>query len=162
MKNANPPLLRSIEPGVRALVDALNATRLVHTFTSCEGHYGYRAPEGDFTDRERANVGFFLRAGASEDALVRFFGRVLADYDRYAVEEIVFTVEKRYAAALDPADGPEAFFEFTMRPRNRGAPDAAKRSVTDRALAVITACVTRAAGAAPVQEIEPRAMRMAS
>lgn len=162
MKTANQPLLRSIEPGIRPLVDALSATRLVNTFTSCEGHYGYHAPEGDFTDRERATVGFFLRAGTPEDALVRFFGKVLVDYDRHAVEEIVFTVEKRYAAALDRTDDPEAYFEFTLRPRNPGASDTAKRSATDRALAVITTCVTRATGVAPLEELEPRAMRMAS
>lgn len=140
----NAPQLNSIEPGIRSLVDAINESGLVQTFTSCEGHYGYRPPPGDFTDRERANVGFFLRDGASEADLQHLFGQVLADYERHEVKEATFCIGKRYAAGLAGSDTPEVFYELQVRPRDRNATDAEKRRVTDRALAAITAAVWRA------------------
>lgn len=144
----NPPRLDGIEPGIRPLVDALEGTGLVHTFTSCEGHYGYRAPSGDPVDRDRANVGFFLREGVREEELVRLFGDVLHELDSHGPRDAALTVAKRYVAALDAADGPEVFFEFTVRPSSPGASDRAKRDVTDRALAAITRAVERTARAA--------------
>ncbi len=88
----------------------------------------------------------YLREGFSEEELGRFFGKVLGDYDQHAVRDAVFTVAKRYAAALDGTDSTEVYFDFTVRPRDADAPDAAKRAATDEALAVITACVTCAQG----------------
>ena len=143
-RTSNLPQLDGIEPGIRALVDAVNETGLVQTFTSCEGHYGVRAPPGDFTDRERACVRFFLGDDTSEDDLQHFFGKVLADYERHEVAEASFCIGKRFESGLDGSDSTEAYYEFQVRPRNRNASDAEKRRITDHALAVITACVWRA------------------
>jgi hypothetical protein len=144
LARSNRPLLNSIEPRIRALVDALNGTGLVQTFTSCEGHYGYRGPPGDFTIREQASVGFFLGRGVSEQEVVRFFGKVLAGYHFHAVRGAVFEVAKRYVAPLDGTDAPEVYFDFTIRPFDPHASNVAKRISTDRALAAIVRSVKRA------------------
>jgi hypothetical protein len=148
---ASAPRVTSIEPRIRPLVDALNATALVRTFTSCEGHYGYRARAGDFTDREQANVGFFVRDGVIEEDLVRLFGKVLHEHELRGVKDAVFTVAKHYAPGLDAGDGPVAYFDFTVRPSNPHSSNAAKRKSTDDSLALITGAVERAirAAAAP-------------
>lgn len=143
LAGTNRPLLDSIEPRIRALVDALNRTGLVRTFTSCEGHYGYRAPPGDVTLREQANVGFFLRPGVPEQELVHFFGKVLADYHLHGVSEAVLEVAKHYVAALDGTDTPEVYFALAIRPFDPHASNVLKRSRTDRALAEITRGVER-------------------
>ncbi len=46
-----------IEPRIRPLVSALNATGLVTTFSSCEGHFG-RVDKESLNVRENANVRF--------------------------------------------------------------------------------------------------------
>ncbi len=143
LARSNQPLLSSIEPRIRALVDALNGTGLVRTFTSCEGHFGFRAPPGDVTFREQANVGFFLRPGIPEQKLIRFLGMVLADYHLHDVKRAVFEVAKHYVAALDGTDSPEVYFDFTIRPSDPKASSLAKRSSTDRALAEITRSIDR-------------------
>ncbi len=142
LAGSDRPRPSSIEPRIRPLVDALNETGLVYTFTSCEGHYGRPGPPGDPPGRERANVGFFLLPGVPEQDLVRFFGKVLAGCRLHASREVIFEVAKRYAAALDGSDAPEVFFDFTIRPVDAGASPFAKRNATDRALAAIARSVT--------------------
>jgi hypothetical protein len=149
---AGAPRMASIEPRIRPLVDALNATALVRTFTSCEGHYGYRGRAGDFTNREQANVGFFVREGVPEEDLVRLFGQVLHQYELGGVKDAVFTVAKHYAPGLDASDGPVVYFDFTVRPSNPRSSNAAKRKSTDDLLALIAGAVGRAAQAAVASE----------
>lgn len=138
-----------IEPGIRALVDALNATGLLETVTSCEGHYGQRREDGDCTDRQQANVGFELRPGISEQQLVRFFGKVLADYVQNPVQwEATFEITKKYVPDLTGNGEVDETFFFTIRPFDPSASDLKRRNGTDTALAVITESVRRHGGAA--------------
>ncbi len=132
-----------IEPRIRPLVEALNGTGLVQTFTSCEGHFGDHQP-ARWPGREQANVGFFLRRGVSECSVARLFGAVLAEYRRRGGDGVDLTIAKHYVAALDETDIPEVFFDFTIRPSDLGAACDAKRDLTDRCLAIVTRAVKRA------------------
>ncbi len=145
-----------IEPRIRPLVDALNGTGLVQTFTSCEGHFGDRQPAG-WPDREQANVAFFLRKGVPEARLARLFGSVLAEHRRRAGDGVALTIAKHYAAALDGTDVPEVFFDFTIRPSDLGAARDEKRALTDRCLAIVTRAVKRAVRIAGTLERPRRA-----
>jgi hypothetical protein len=130
-----------IEPRIRPLVEALNGTGLVQTFTSCEGHFGDDEP-AKWPGRQQANVGFFLRKGVPEDRLTRLFGAVLAEYRLRGGNGVELSIAKRYVAALDGTDVPEVFFEFTFRPPDLGSARGVKRQVTDRCLAIVTRAVT--------------------
>ncbi len=133
----------AIEPRIRPLVDALNATGLVQTFTSCEGHFADGASQPS-PDRERANVGFFLSAGAPEQELARLFGAMLAEQQRSEPTEAELAIAKRYLPSLDGTDVAEVFFEVTIRPsRSLQTSAEAKRAATDRCLAVVVAAVER-------------------
>lgn len=137
----------TIEPRIRPLVDALNATGLVQTFTSCEGHYGDGRPASS-TKREQANVGFFLREGVPERELARLFGTVFAEHQLRGARGAELTIARHHLPPLDGAGAPEAFFDITVRPADPGASRAAKREATDRCLAVVTRAVVGALGVA--------------
>ncbi len=133
-----------IEPRIRPLVEALNGTGLVQTFTSCEGHFG-DGPPARWPGTEQANVGFFLREGVPESRLSRLFGAVLADDRLRGADGVELTIAKHYAAALEGTDAPEVFFDFTIRPSDLGTARDVKRRLTDRGLAIVTRAVTAAA-----------------
>ena len=69
----------TIEPRIHPLVDALNATGLVTTFSSCEGHFGETGREAS-TDRSKAEVGFELNDGVSEAELEKLFGHLIGNH----------------------------------------------------------------------------------
>lgn len=121
-----------IEPRIRPLVDALNATGLVETFTSCEGHY-----DGAGGCREQAHVGFVLREGVAEEDLVRFLESIVPDPRLCGAAEAELTIAKHHVPPIEGAR-PEVFFEVVVRPLDARAPSASKRSETDRMLALVT------------------------
>jgi hypothetical protein len=69
----------AIEPRIRPLVSALNATGLVTTFSSCEGHFG-RVDKESLNVRESANVRFEPNAGVREAELEALFGHVIGNH----------------------------------------------------------------------------------
>mgnify|MGYP001074007632 CR=1 FL=1 len=69
----------AIEPRIRPLVSALNATGLVTTFSSCEGHFG-RVDKEPLNVREGADVRFEPNAGVREAELEALFGHVIGDH----------------------------------------------------------------------------------
>jgi len=65
-----------IEPRIRPLVSALNATRLVTTFSSCEGHFG--RPPTDATSACERDTGERQEAGAGRASRARSRGHAAA------------------------------------------------------------------------------------
>jgi hypothetical protein len=145
---AEKPGTMPIEPRIRPLIDALNGTGLVQTFTSCEGHFE-DDPQARCPARERATVGFFLLEGVEEGRLARLFGAVLAGHRLRGGTDVELTITKHYVAALDEADVPEVFFDFTIRPLDSGSSSDAKRRATDRCLAIVTRAVNTRTLVAP-------------
>lgn len=143
MRSTDGPSPGSIEPRIHPLVDALNATGLVETSTSCEGHYPRRRP-GDPTDREQAHVGFVRREGVPEKRLARFLESIVPDPRLGGAGGTALTIAKHHVPPLD-GGGPEVFFEIIVRPLDPRASSEAKRGATDRMLALVTHGVERAA-----------------
>jgi hypothetical protein len=135
--------MTKIEARIRPLVDALNATGLVQTFSSCEGHYGVKDLH-DFSDKEKAEVLFELNSGVPEAELERFFAKTLRDYiPSEAQWGATLTIQKRYIPDLTGGLDLEYAYAFVIRPFNPHETNKDKRRHTDDAIAVITAIVLK-------------------
>src|SRR3990170_286137 len=85
-----------IERRIRTLVDALNNTGLVVTFSSCEGHFGETERVG-FKDREMAEVWFELAQGVSENDLEKLFGHLISKHvNSPLMWKAMLTIRKEY------------------------------------------------------------------
>jgi hypothetical protein len=128
--------MNDIEPRIRPLVDALNATVLVRTFSSCEGHFD--PSEQTLVDRNLAYVRFVpaegILAGQVETLLTYVLTRFKA---RHGLVPINLIGYKLYTPLDD--ESTEETFVLELRPFNRFDLHDRKRSDTDRAVAQVVA-----------------------
>ncbi|GAB3545338.1 hypothetical protein [Spirosoma fluminis] len=123
--------MNDIEPHIHPLVDALNATGLVQTFSSCEGHF--RPDEQTLVDRNRAEVRFLPAPNVSNEAVERLLSYVLTRFKyRHGLLPIQVSAHKLYTP-IDRERIDETFV-LELRPFNRFDPPDRKRSDTDRAI----------------------------
>ncbi len=124
-----------IEPRIRPLVDALNQTGLVETFSSCEGHY---APaEQTLSDRNHAEVRLVPAPGVSVGQVETLLASVLTQFKaRHGLIPVHLTGYKLYTPVDDRI---EETFVLNLRPFNRFDPPDRKRSDTDRAIGQVVA-----------------------
>lgn len=134
-----------IEPLILPLVDALNETGLLETFSSCQGHFGEEEEPDTLNDRTKADVRAYLRDGASEKDVEELILHVLSDHmDDSMKWGAVLSISKQYIAdpreegVLQPLD---YYFLFTLQPFDRGAPDTEKRQVVSTLIAETTSSV---------------------
>jgi hypothetical protein len=138
-------VLKTIEPGIRPLVDALNETGLLETFSSCEGHFGEENSTGDFSDRTKAEVRAYVRNGVAEGDVEQLVLHVLSDHmDGNLKWEASLHVWKEYIA--DPRDDNltqplDSFFVFTICPFDPQGSDTLKRHVVDKLITATAASV---------------------
>lgn len=132
-----------IEAGIRPLVDALNATGLVRTFASCEGHY---APsEQKLPDRNRAEVRFVPAAGRAIGEVEALLAFLLTRFKTaHGLIPVTVAGYKQYTP-LDE-DTVEETFVVELRPFNRFDPPDRQRSDTDRAVEQLVAIIGRKQG----------------
>jgi hypothetical protein len=125
-----------IEPRIRPLVDALNATALVRTFSSCEGHY---APdEQTLVDRNRAEVRFVPAEGKTLEAVEQLLTYLLTTFKhRHGILPVHLTGYKLYTPLDDTSV--EETFVLELRPFNRFDPPDRKRADTDHAIGQVVA-----------------------
>ena len=69
-----------IEPGILPLVESLNQTGLVQTFSSCEGHFG--AEEQTIVDQNHAYVRFVPAEGITPEQVETALGKWLIAYKK--------------------------------------------------------------------------------
>lgn len=123
--------MEAIEPNIRPLVDALNRTGLVRTFSSCEGHF--LPNEQTLVDRNHAEVRFIpadnVPVAEVEKLLARVATRFKAQHGLIPVHLIGY---KLYTPIGD--DSVEETFVLELRPFNRFDSPNQKRSDTDRAV----------------------------
>jgi len=121
----------TLEPRIRPLVDALNATGIVQTFSSCEGHF--RPDEQTLVDRNRAEVRFVPTAGATIVAVETLLAYVLT---RFKNHHGILPVTARGYRLYTPIDedAVEETFVLELRPFNRFESPDQKRSDVDRAI----------------------------
>lgn len=122
--------MTDLEPHIRPLVEALNATGLLQTFSSCEGHYG--PAEQTFPDRNRAYVKFIPAPGVTEGMVELWLGALLIQFKiRHGYLPIHLTGYKEFTPADDQI---ETSFTLALTPFNRFDPPETKRADTDRAI----------------------------
>lgn len=131
--------MNDIEPGIRPLVDALNATGLVQTFSSCEGHY--MAQEQTVVDRNMAYVRFVPAGGVSTEQVEAALGQWLGTYKRAHGLVPVRVIGYKLFTPID--DQIDVTFVVELHPFNRFDPPDRKRADTNRAVEQVVTNVTR-------------------
>ena len=124
--------MENVEPGIRPLVDALNATGVVRTFSSCEGHYD--SEEQTLVERNLAYVRFVPAPGVLREQTETLITYVLTRFRvRHGLIPVNLTGYKLYTPISDETT--EETFVLELRPFNRFDPPDRKRADTDRAVA---------------------------
>ena len=131
-----------IEPKIRPLVNALNATGLVRSFSSCEGHFS--PDEQTLVDRNQAYVRFVPAEGVPVESVEKLIAFLLTRFkSQHGLIPINLTGYKLYTPVDD--ETVEETFVLELRPFNRFDPPDRKRSDTDRAIEqvvrIVTACI---------------------
>lgn len=120
-----------IEPNIRPLVDALNQTGLVRTFSSCEGHFSPQ--EQTLVDRNRAEVRFVPADGMTEVAVKNWLATVLIAFKRQHGLIPIQLVGYKVYTPID-SETIEETYVLELRPFNRFDLPDRKRADTDRAI----------------------------
>ncbi len=127
--------MTDLEPRIRPLVEALNNTGLVRTFSSCEGHY--EPAEQTFQDRNRAYVKFIPAPGIAESAVEQWLGSLLIQFKiSHGYLPVHLTGSKNFTPTDDTV---ETSFTLEFIPFNRFDPPDTKRADTNRAIGQVTA-----------------------
>jgi hypothetical protein len=136
-----------LEPGIRPLVEALNATGIVQTFSSCEGHYS--AQEQRLVDRNLAYVQFVPAPGYETGKVVVNLLKKLLEGFKAAHGLLPVTVTGYLRFTPVDTNETDETYVLELRPFNRFDPPDQKRVDTDRAVAQLVTVLTRlvAAGA---------------
>lgn len=121
----------TIEPQIRPLVDALNQTGLVRTFSSCEGHF--LPEEQTLVDRTHAYVRFVPAGDVPVESIEKLLSFLLTRFrSQHGLIPINLTGYKLYTPIDD--ETVEETFVLELRPFNRFDSDDRKRNDTDRAI----------------------------
>ena len=120
-----------IEPGILPLVEALNKTGLVRTFSSCEGHFDPH--EQTLRDRNYAEVRSVAAEGVDGLTVETWLGGLLSQFKaRHGLMPITVVGYKLFTPLGDGAI--DETFVLELRPFNRFDPPATKRLDIDRAV----------------------------
>jgi hypothetical protein len=122
--------LDSIEPAILPLVEALNATGLVRTFSSCEGHF--IPEEQTLVDRNHAYVRFVPAEGITPEQVETALGNWLMDYKKKHGLMPVRVVGYKLFTPVD--DEIDVTFVLELHPFNRFDRPETKRADLDRAV----------------------------
>jgi len=131
--------LLSIEPGIKPLVDALNATGLVKTFSSCEGHFGKTGKH--YRDRNFADVRFVPVKGVKEHAIQTLLEYIITEAESKDLPAEV-EAQKKYLPHQHISHRPVHL--LLIRPGDDGLRAAAKRACTDQGIKAVTQIVRKA------------------
>ncbi len=119
-----------IEPGILPLVDALNATGLVRTFSSCEGHFD--PSEQTLVDRNHAYVRFVPAESVTPEQVETALGNWLVAYKKKHGLMPVRVIGYKLFTPLD--DEIDVTFVLELHPFNRFDSPKTKRSDINRAI----------------------------
>ncbi|QMW06412.1 hypothetical protein [Spirosoma foliorum] len=130
--------MEAIEPKIRPLVDVLNSTGLIRTFSSCEGHF---LPEDQtLVDRNHAEVRFLPADGISIEEVEKWLTSIVIRFKtRHGLIPVKVTAYKLYTPIGDEAV--EETFVLQLTPFNRFEPPDRKRADIDRAIGQVVVLV---------------------
>ncbi len=135
-----------IEPGILPLVEAMNKTGLVQTFSSCEGHF--HPDEQRLRDRNHAEVRFLPASGTSPVNGVdvdKWLGTLLAKFKaRHGLMPVTVAGYKLFTP-IDETTVEETYV-VELRPFNRFEPPVTKRADIDRAIRQLALLATPYSG----------------
>ncbi|MVM36033.1 hypothetical protein GO755_38830 [Spirosoma sp. HMF4905] len=130
--------MEDIELKIRPLVDALNKTGLVRTFSSCEGHFS--PDEQTLVDRNHAEVRFVPCDDVAVNEVENLLTYVLTRFKaRHGLIPIKVTAYKLYTPIDDEII--EETFVLELRPFNRFDSPDRKRADIDWAIEQVVAWV---------------------
>lgn len=127
--------MTSIEPAILPLVNALNATGLVRTFSSCEGHF--QPEEQTLVDRNHAYVRFVPAEGITPEQVETALGNWLMAYKKKHGLMPVRVVGYKLFTPVD--DEIDVTFVLELHPFNRFDRPETKRADLDRAVRQLAA-----------------------
>lgn len=131
----------AIEPKIRPLVNALNQTGLLRTFSSCEGHFS--PDEQTLVDRNRAEVRFVPAEGISTEQVEHLVASIVRQCkQRHGLIPTTVIGYKLFTPLDD--ETVEETFVLELRPFNRFDPPDRKRADVDRAIEQVVAVVKNA------------------
>lgn len=130
--------MNAIEPKIRPLVDVLNQTCLVRTFSSCEGHFF--PDEQTLVDRNRAEVRFVPAEGIAAERVEQLLFFLLTHFkNRHGVLPVHLIGYELYTPLDD--ETVEETFVLELCPFNRFDSPERKRADVDRAIEQVVAIV---------------------
>ncbi|MCY7359208.1 MAG: hypothetical protein LH609_17485 [Rudanella sp.] len=124
-----------VEPGILPLVEALNATGLVRTFSSCEGHFGLH--EQTLVDRSYAYVRFVPAEGILPEQVEMAVGIWLITYKKKHGLMPVRVIGYKLFTPVD--DQIDLTFVLELQPFNRFDLPDTKRDDVNRAVKSLVA-----------------------
>ena len=125
--------MNDIEPGIRPLVDALNAMGIVSTFSSCEGHFD--PDQQTLVDRNVAYVRFVPATDIPVEQVEITLGSWLVAYKKKHGLLPVRVIGCKLFTPID--DDIDVTFVIELRPFNRFDLPSRKRTDMDRAVAQV-------------------------
>lgn len=129
-----------MDPRILPLVEALNSTGLVQTFSSCEGHF--EPHEQHLRDRRHAEVRFLPAPNVPTEAIETALGQWLVQFKtRHGLLPVTLVGYKLYTPHTDGEV--EHTFVLELRPFNRFDPPATQRADIDRAVAQAALLIQR-------------------
>ncbi|GAB3014290.1 hypothetical protein [Spirosoma pulveris] len=131
--------MEDIEPRIRPLVDALNKTGLVRTFSSCEGHFTPK--EQTLVDRNHAEVRFVPADGVTVQDIEKLVAFLLTRFKtRHGLLPVKVTAYKLYTP-IDAHEIEETFV-IELKPFNRFDSPDRKRDDVDRGIGQLVGLIT--------------------
>lgn len=131
-----------IEPKIKPLVDVLNRTKLLVTFSSCQGHFA--RSEQRMQDRNFADVRFQLAPAAKEEDLQMLLEFVISEVYHRDPPVFVDSYKKYIPQVSTNYDGPIWVIQIT--PHRRLDSPQKKRQYTDQGISVVVDMVKKAIG----------------
>jgi len=130
-----------IEEKIRPLVDALNETGVLTTFSSCEGHFSLY--EQELQDRNYADVRFDLLESISESKLELFLTYLMTEFNnKHSFTPVQLTAFKYYIPTMGSDELKiDASYMIKIEPFDRFDSPEIKRSNVDVAILQATELV---------------------
>ena len=125
--------MQEIESKILPLVQALNSTGLVNTFSSCEGHFDTISR---FNDHNKADVRFDPEDNVSDYDIEKFISYIITRFSNlHSFSPVIATAHKLYAP-ISPEENKEIDFVYVLQliPFDHGDSPDKKRTDIDKAI----------------------------
>jgi len=136
--------MKPMDKKIIPLVDALNATGLFETFSSCEGHFPCPHNEPDNgSDYSTAFVLFRLTLGAREVDVEKFFLFIFHELDRRELRFGCWIGTSKQFFHTPDAEDLEPAYQIEIKPQSPCINDSEKRRSVDEGINALTDITTK-------------------